>query len=57
MVRLSHEEDGMLRRLHFFEQFGVRLAPSMRSLKQSLLARDLRHTIREPFESRVISSA
>lgn len=57
MVRLSHEEDGMLRRLHFFEQFGARLAPPMRSLKQSLLARDLRHTIREPFELRVLSSA
>lgn len=56
MVRLSHEEDGMLRRLHFFEMFGARLAPSMRALKQSLQARDLRSEIREPFDGRVIWS-
>lgn len=52
--RLTREEDGMLRRLHFFEQFGAMLAPAMRMLKESLMARDLRQSIREPFEGRVV---
>lgn len=52
-VRLTHDEDGVLRRLHFFEQNGALLAPAFRELKRTLRARDLRATIREPFEDRV----
>ena len=57
LERLTHEEDGMLRRLHFFEQSGASLAPPFVDLKLSLLARDLRHEIREPFELQVLHSA
>lgn len=49
-TRLSREEDGVLRRLHFFETNGAELAPRFRALKQSLRARDLRTTVRDPFE-------
>lgn len=52
--RLSHDEDGQLRRLFFFESLGIRLAPSLRLLKQQLRARDRRHTVREPFHGRVL---
>jgi hypothetical protein len=54
LERLTRDEDGQLRRLHFFERCGARLAPSLKELKQSLRIRDLRATIREPFESRVL---
>lgn len=47
----------MLRRLHFFEQSGASLAPQFVDLKLSLLARDLRQEIREPFELQVLHSA
>jgi hypothetical protein len=56
VIRLTHEEDGQLRRLHFFEVSGARLAPAAKEMKQELRARDFRHTVREPFDGRVIWS-
>lgn len=55
--RLTRDEDAALRRLHFFELFGASLAPAYKELKISLLERDLRHTIREPFEIGVLQAA
>lgn len=55
--RLTREEDGMLRRLHFFERSGAHLALPYRSLKQSLVMRDLRKSIRDPFEGRVTDAS
>jgi hypothetical protein len=46
--RLTPEEDGLLRRLFFFERAGATLAPPLRVLKVELRARDQRHTVREP---------
>ena len=51
--RLTPEEDGQLRRLHFFERVGVRLAPEFKEQKQRLRARDHRHAVREPELDRV----
>ena len=47
--RLSPEEDGALRRLHWFEQLGCDLSSAVRTLKEGLLGRDRRTEIREPF--------
>ena len=46
--RLTPAEDGILRRLCFFERRGARLAPPMRELKDELRARDQRIDVREP---------
>jgi hypothetical protein len=46
--RLTPDEDGMLRRLFFFELSGATLAPDLRVLKAELRARDQRETVREP---------
>lgn len=46
--RLTPEEDGILRRLTFFERRGARLAPPMLMLKSELRARDQRITVRDP---------
>lgn len=46
--RLTPDEDGILRRLFFFETNGADLAPPMRSLKDELRARDQRLAVREP---------
>jgi hypothetical protein len=46
--RLTPEEDGMLRRLFYFEEAGATLAPPLRVLKAELRARDQRSTVREP---------
>lgn len=46
--RLTAEEDGILRRLHYFECNGVTLALPMQTLKAELRARDRRAEIREP---------
>jgi hypothetical protein len=53
-VGLSPEEDGVLRRLHFFEMQGITLADQMRQLKAELRARDKRIDIREPDASRIL---
>jgi hypothetical protein len=47
-ARLTPAEDGILRRLTFFERRGARLAPPMRELKSELRARDQRTTVRDP---------
>jgi hypothetical protein len=52
--RLTRDEEGQLRRLHFFEALGVRLDPSLRLLKQQLRMRDRRHSVREPADDRVL---
>ena len=52
--RLTPEEDGILRRLHFFEQSGISLAEPMRVLKAELRARDQRAEIREPEFQRIL---
>ncbi len=46
--RLSPFEDGLLRRLFFFEKNGADLAPSLRVLKAELRARDQRVDVRDP---------
>jgi hypothetical protein len=46
--RLSPFEDGLLRRLFFFETSGATLAPPLRVLKAELRARDQRTTVRDP---------
>ena len=50
---LTRAEDGVLRRLHFFETVGARLAAPMAELKQTLRAQDLRRSVRDPWEGRV----
>ena len=47
-ANLTPEEDAVLRRLHWFERFGVELAPSLRMVKDGIRSRDKRDTIREP---------
>jgi hypothetical protein len=46
--RLTPDEDGLLRRLFFFEKAGARLAPPLLDLKVELRSRDRRHTVRDP---------
>jgi hypothetical protein len=46
--RLTPDEDGMLRRLFYFETAGATLAPELKILKAELRARDQRETVREP---------
>ena len=46
--RLTADEDGLLRRLFFFEASGATFAPPMRVLKAELRARDQRSTVRDP---------
>ena len=55
-VRLTHEQDGALRRLHFFERCGAELSTSCRLVKQELRARDHRADVREPWEVGVTSA-
>jgi len=45
---LSSDEDAVLRRLHWFERYGVELSPERRALLTSIRARDKRTLIREP---------
>ena len=47
-ARLTPDEDGLLRRLFFFETAGATLSPPLRVLKAELRARDQRSTVREP---------
>jgi hypothetical protein len=47
--RLSPEEDGALRRLHWFEQLGCDLSSAVKTLKDGLRGRDRRTDIRDPF--------
>lgn len=49
--KITPEEDATLRRLHWFERFGVELSPDMRVVKAGIRARDKRSVIREPAES------
>jgi hypothetical protein len=51
---LTPEEDGVLRRLHFFEQHGLSLAIPMQQLKAELRSRDKRAEIREPTSQRIL---
>lgn len=48
VLALSSEEDATLRRLVFFEDAGISLAPPLRVLRQELRARDRRLVVREP---------
>ena len=52
--RVTPEEDGILRRLHFLEQLGAQLSDPMARLKAEIRARDQRTEIREPQEKDVI---
>ena len=47
-ARLTPSEDGLLRRLFFFETTGATLAPPLRLLKAELLSRDQRREVRDP---------
>jgi hypothetical protein len=46
--RLSPYEDGLLRRLFYFETTGATLSPPLRVLKVELRSRDQRTVVREP---------
>lgn len=46
--RLSPDEDGALRRLHYFESAGAQLADHYASLKDTLRERDRRDEVRQP---------
>lgn len=46
--RLTPFEDGLLRRLFYFESAGAALAPPLRMLQAELRARDQRLTVRQP---------
>ena len=46
--RLTPFEDGLLRRLFFFETSGATLSQPLRLLKAELRARDQRRVVREP---------
>ncbi len=46
--KLTPEEDATLRRLHWFEKFGVDLSPQLRVVKASIRSRDKRAHIRDP---------
>ena len=50
-MRLTRNEDGQLRRLHFFEQRGAVLADTLREQLLFLRARDARAAVREPWET------
>lgn len=47
-ANLTPDEDSVLRRLHWFERFGVELAPSLQVVKEGIRSRDKRGVIREP---------
>jgi hypothetical protein len=51
--RISPEEDATLRRLHWFERFGVDLAPPLKVVKATIRSRDKRSVIRDPDEKRI----
>ena len=53
IARLTHEQDGVLRRLAYFERTGVRLAPGLREIRFQLRSLDHRTVVREPWEGRV----
>lgn len=50
MSRITRDEDGVLRRLSWFERLGNILSPAQRARKAELRARDLRAEVREPFD-------
>ena len=54
LERLTHEEDGILRRLHCLELLGAQLAPDMQQLKADIRRRDRRLDIRDPEDRGVI---
>ena len=56
LERLTPEEDGILRRLHYMEQLGAELSPQMKRLKDEIRARDRRQEIREPDDLAVIET-
>lgn len=57
LARLSHDEDGTLRRLTFFQQLGAQLAPAYGEVRSEIRARDHRSVVREPWERGVASPA
>ena len=56
-VRLTHDEDGALRRLTFFQKMGMELAPAYRDLRTDIRSRDFRTVVRDPWERGVTSTA
>lgn len=57
LVRLTHDEDGALRRLTFFQQMGMSLSPAFREVRAELRSRDYRAVVRDPWERGVIRPA
>lgn len=57
LVRLTHEEDGALRRLTFFQQMGITLSPALREVRAELRSRDHRAVVRDPWERGVARPA
>ena len=54
--KLTPDEDALLRRLHWFEGFGVELATQLRMLKATIRQRDNRTEIREPPEPQLFDA-
>lgn len=51
LARLTPEQDGVLRRLTFFERSGMLLSPPYWALRADLRALDRRAVVRDPWES------
>jgi hypothetical protein len=56
LARLTHEEDGALRRLTFFQQMGMQLSPAYREVRTEIRSRDHRTVVRDPWERGVTSA-
>lgn len=54
--RLTREQDGVLRRLTYFEQSGLSLSADSRRLRQELRSQDFRTSVREPWEAAVTTT-
>lgn len=52
-AQLTRDQDGVLRRLTFFEASGARLVPTLRLVRAQLREHDRRQSVREPWESGV----
>ena len=54
-MHTSEEQDGQLRRLHFFQEVGAVLAPPLRAQMERLRADDRRRRVRPPREVAVLT--
>lgn len=50
LTQLTADEDAVLRRLTYFERAGAVLSPEMQRVQRLIRSRDLRRTVRPPFD-------